>query len=291
MTDNFQLVLVGSRFPQLALGTLMSKRGSRVAIIEQGGPPGPASDDLPSEYTFRRRPSPLFGLDSRGLLRRFLDEIGIGRRLVQKSYPGNPVSYQVVLPRNRISVHTNRERYFGELSREFPHHAEELRTLYGELDSVAQSWYRSYSDLSVLEKPALPVKGLGEKAEGIWRSRKVEGLIKEANGQGPFSQFMAVQHHLLGCHPMETSPSGLSAALIHSIGARGTFQEPVGTSSLTSLIATRFQEFGGEIITGARTARIEGSGRNGFVLHMDNGPQIRTQCLATTADIGEARKN
>ncbi len=64
MTNTYDLVLIGARFPQLALGALLSKRGHSVLIIDQHRHPAPFTEEPIDGYLFRRRPAPLSGLDS-----------------------------------------------------------------------------------------------------------------------------------------------------------------------------------------------------------------------------------
>ena len=72
--------------------------------------------------------------------------------LVNKTYPSNSVSYQVVLPRHRINVYPERENLFEEIAREFPGRINFLRDLYGEWDNVASKWHTGLDNLQALEK-------------------------------------------------------------------------------------------------------------------------------------------
>jgi phytoene dehydrogenase-like protein len=136
MTNRHQLTVIGTRFPHLALGVLLAKKGRKVLIVDTLVNESGQEEDSTTGYRFRRRPAPLFGLDGQGFLRRFLDEIGIGRMLVNKTYPSNPISYQVVLPRHRVNVYPERENLFEELAREFPGRIDSFRDLYGRWDNT-----------------------------------------------------------------------------------------------------------------------------------------------------------
>jgi phytoene dehydrogenase-like protein len=287
MTPDFDLTLIGARYPQLALGTLMAKRGHRVLIVHlDSGQGKPSSGGPPAGYIFRKRPTPLFGLDGDGLLRRFLDEIGIGRMLVQRSYPVNPVSYQVVLPRHRINVYSKRDRLLEELRREFPSSIDAFRTFFSELDDLAALWYEDITDLDSLEKSRPAMSRISSTFRGNSKARGMSHLLGDL-GRTPGGEagFAAVQHHFLGSYPLDASPDPLALALIHNIGRRGTFQEPAGTSSLADLMRIRFEEFGGEIKTGFRATAVKSRGGNGVTLVEEGGAEVHTRTLSTTADI------
>ena len=287
MTKDFDLTLIGARFPQLALGTLMAKRGHRVLIVHQGTENGETpKDSSPTGFTFRKRPSPLFGLDSEGLLRRFLDEIGIGRMLVSKSYPVNPISYQVVLPRHRINVYSDRERLLEEIRREFPDSIQSFHDFYGELDGLAALWYENCVDLPSLERTRQIFSRFSSITRGSREARGMSKLLGHLGGT-PHSEagFVGIQHHFLGSYPLGEGPEPLPLALIHNVARRGTFQEPTGTSSLSDLMKVRFSEFGGEIQGGLRVTAVEGGGRNSLTIIDEKGIRIRTRTLSTTSDI------
>ena len=147
MADPFHLTIIGTRFPQLALGTLLAKRGKRVLIVDTVSARSDSDGSGIKGYRFRKRPVPMYGLDSGGFLRMFLDEIGIGRVLVNQTYPVNEVSYQVVLPRHRLNIYPKRDRLLAEIAREFPGNMDTIRALYEEWDTIAADWYRGQDNL------------------------------------------------------------------------------------------------------------------------------------------------
>lgn len=284
MKNTYDLVLVGARFPQLALGALLSKRGHSVLIVDQHRHAAAFTEEPIEGYLFRRRPAPLSGLDSDGFLGQFLNEIGIGRVLVSKSYPSNPVSYQVVLPRNRINVYRKREYLLEEIAREFPHSVDSFSEVYSQMDALTEKWFNNFSSISSLENISYSLAGIREQTSGIRQTRQLKPILKRFEGTGPETDFLRVQNHILGGCPLNILPGTLSAALIHRIGRRGTFQEPVGTTSLTDLMLTRFQEFGGEVLSG-RAMDVKNIPGNKMSVILEDGSNIETTCLSTTSDI------
>ncbi|MDT8395642.1 MAG: hypothetical protein RRA32_04210 [bacterium] len=287
MSSPFHLTVIGTRFPQLALAALMAKRGRKVLIVD-GLDNNAQTDVSVNGYLFRKRPGPLFGLDSDGFLRKFLDEIGIGKVLVNQSYPQHAVSYQVVLPRHRINVYPDRDRFLAELAREFPSSLEEMRQLYREWDEVADTWRKSLDDIEELEKRWLYTRGLTHRLKGIWQARKLNDQFRSLDPETPEMAFLTLQNHMLGAQPLSAVIPPLSTSLIHSVGRRGTFRESLGTRGITDLMLQRFREYGGELLGPEKVTGIEQSGRDSLTLLLAGGGRVRTKALSTTEGLASA---
>jgi phytoene dehydrogenase-like protein len=284
MASSFHLTVIGTRFPQLALATLMAKRGRKVLIVD-GLDEKDSGDELVNGYMFRNRPAPLFGLDSDGFLRKFLDEIGIGRVLVNQSYPPHDVSYQVVLPRHRINVYPDRDRFLAELAREFPSSLEEMRQLYHDWDEISDSWREGMEDVEELEKKRFYTRytrGLTHRIKGIWQARKLNDQFKSMDPESPEVAFLALQNHMLGGQPLSSTNVPLSTSLIHSVGKRGTFRESMGTRGITELLLQRFREFGGELLQQEKVTGVDQAGRENLTLLLASGRQINTKTMSTS---------
>ncbi len=281
MESSFHLTVVGIRFPQLALATLMARRGRKVLIID-GLDEQITADSSANGYLFRKRPAPLFGLDGDGFLRKFLDEIGIGRALVNQLYPSHEVSYQVVLPRHRINVYPDRDRFLAELAREFPSSLEDMRGLYDQWDDVADKWREGLEDIEDLEKGWLYTRGLTHRLKGIWQVRKLNDQLRSVDPDSAEMAFFTLQNHMLGAQPLSAAIPPLSTSLIHSIGRRGTFRESLGTRGITDLMLQRFQEYGGEILEQEKVTSIEQSGRDTLTLLLGDGSKVQTRTMSTT---------
>ena len=294
MHSSFHLTVFGTRFPQLALATLMAKRGRRVLLID-GLDQDTSGNGRVNGYVFQKRPAPLFGLDSDGFLRKFLDEIGIGRVLVNESYPAHDVSYQVVLPRHRINIYPDRNRFLAELAREFPESLEEMRNLYQEWDDVADTWREGMENVEELEKRRYYTRGLTHRLKGIWQARKLNDQFKSMDPDSPEMAFLALQNHVLGGQPLHGSNPPLSTSLIHSVGRRGTFRESLGSRGITDLMLQRFKEYGGELLEQEKVVGIEQVGRENLTLRLASGDQINTRTMSSTeglsAGIEELRLN
>ena len=285
MADPFHLTIIGTRFPQLALGTLLAKRGKRVLIVDTVSARSDSDGSGIKGYRFRKRPVPMYGLDSGGFLRMFLDEIGIGRVLVNQTYPVNEVSYQVVLPRHRLNIYPKRDRLLAEIAREFPGNMDTIRALYEEWDTIAADWYRGQDNLEDLEKGWLHTAGIAKRLKGFFHTRKMGERIRSFDASSPEHAFFAVQHQFLGAFPQTAAIPPLPGALIHNIGRRGTYQESTGTGGLTTLILQRFQEYGGELQEDVKALSVQTSAREGLSLDLSDGRRINTRTLSTTAGI------
>jgi phytoene dehydrogenase-like protein len=288
MTTPYHLTIIGSRFPQLALGTLLAKRGRRVLIVDTHSAETVSQSSHIKGYLFRKRPIPMCGLDSGGFLRIFLDEIGIGRVLVNEVYPVNEVSYQVVLPRHRLNIYPGRDRLLAEIAREFPDNIETIRELYEEWDTIASSWYSGQDNLEDLEKGWLQTAGIKQKLKGFLHAGKMGDKMRSFDTSSPEYAFFSMQHHFLGAFPPAAAVPPLPGALIHNIGRRGTYQETTGTAGLTALMLQRFKEYGGELLECQRVEGVDVNSRGGLTLDLSDGERVHTRTLSTTAGIAAA---
>ncbi len=281
------LAVIGVRFPQLALAVLLAKRGRRVLILEERQSVPPQPEERVEGYLFRKRPAPLFGLDEDGILRRLLDEVGIGHRLVKDAYPANPVSYQVVLPRHRIDVPADREALARQLAREFPGREDAFASFYRECDELSATWYRGFTEVGPLEgRSPLTWSHLKGRLAVLSAARRLQGAARFGLDAGEPGRFLALQNHFLGSYALDAPPPPLALSLIQAIGRRGTFQEPDGTASLASLLITRFLEYGGTIEFGARVEEMEEQRPGvGFALRLAGGEKRFTRVLATTESL------
>lgn len=284
MTPPYHLTAIGTRFPQLALGTLLAKRGRKVLIVDTLSSTAATTPGLEG-YRFRKRPVPMCGLDSGGFLRMFLDEIGIGRVLVNETYPLNDVSYQVVLPRHRLNIYPARDRLLAEVSREFPDSLDTIRELYEEWDTIAGNWYRGQDNLDNLERGWFQTAGIWQRLSGFFHARKMGDRIRSFDPSSPEQDFFSLQHQFLGAFPSTADIPPLPGALIHSIGRRGTYQETAGTGGLNALMLQRFKEYGGELIEDAGVSSVLVDSRNGLSLDLSDGQRVQTRALSTTAGI------
>lgn len=284
MTASYHLTIIGTRFPHLALGVLLAKRGAKVLIVDTLDSISNKDNPATAGYRFRRRPVPLFGMEGSGFLRRFLDEIGIGQMLVNKAYSANPVSYQVVLPRHRIDVFTDRKKLLSEIAREFPDSVEKFSELYTHWDAIAGNWYTGLDDLHALEKGWLQagrfIKGFGSYLKTRKLGDPLEGL-----GPGPERDFCNLQNYFLGAHIPSAPLPALSSALVQSIGRRGTYRENMGTFGLRTLLIQRFLEYGGEVRGRIGITGLEAASRDRISLSLTDGSKIQTRTLSTTEGI------
>ena len=114
-TAHYHVAIIGTDLAGLILGAMCSKLGHRVLVVGHGGEPALYRHGA---HVLCRRPELFYGFGSPPV-RHVFDRLGLGlelRNLPQREEPG----YQVVLPRARIDVTTDRDRMRGELDREFP---------------------------------------------------------------------------------------------------------------------------------------------------------------------------
>ncbi len=278
MDRPYDLAVIGVRFPQLALATLLAKRGMRVAVLEERGSVPPLPGERLQGYLFRKRPAPLFGLDDDGILRRLLDEVGIGHLLVRGAYPANPLSYQVVLPGHRLDIAPGREGMEEQVAREWPGQEGPIGRYLADCDRLAAAWHQGYLEAATLEgRGGGGMRRLRSRLS-VWSlARSLQDPRAYGVREGAPANFLALPQHFLGAYPMGGEAPALSRALVASIGRRGTYQEPDGTAGLASLLVTRFLEYGGSIEFGARVEAVTPArGQQGFTISLAGRGERRT---------------
>ncbi len=284
MAQRQHLTIISTRFPLLALGVLLAKKGKKVLIVDSL-PENPEPEErIAQGYLFRKRPVPLFGLDDHGLLRKLLDEVGIGRILVNKTYPANRISYQVILPSNRVNIYPEREKLLLELAREFPGRIEFLRESFLQWDRLAAKWQGGQDSIDQLEKGWMNPRGILTLLEGFFGTMKSKDLIHVMES-GPEKDFFEVQNTFLGPSLEGCDLPALSEALIQNIGKRGTSRDPAGGDALRTLLIQRFQEYGGKIIPNASVTGIESGAQKNLDLTVSDGSKVQTLFLATAEGI------
>lgn len=133
MTKRFyDVIVLGAGLGPLLTAALLAKRGYRLLVLGCGDQP-----DTYEEAGLRlpRWPS-YFGVAGRPIVRRVLSELGVAQILGRKIRPLEP-RYQVVLPRTRIDVTADRERYREEIAREFGDAAGSIAAFYDRLGRLA----------------------------------------------------------------------------------------------------------------------------------------------------------
>ncbi len=127
MSEKFcDILILGCELPGLITGAFLAKRGLSVIVLNTDQDVGNQKKNI--------QPNLISHLDSR------LFKTILGRLSIPDSDLGivnrYDTPYQVVLPKHRIDVTIQRERFYKELKREFPENAEAIRSFYLSLDEL-----------------------------------------------------------------------------------------------------------------------------------------------------------
>ena len=179
VSSHYSIAVVGMDLAGLAYGAMCAKRGYRVLVVGQG-----QSGALYEHggFTLARRIEMQFGLGSLAA-RRMFDELSRGQEMRNLPRPLEP-SFQVVLPRARVSVSTQpklleRElrREFGGMDREISEFFRKVREVDGQVDEVLKV------------RPVLPPSGFLETLRFRSQVKKYPILDDEWAVDDPLQRF------------------------------------------------------------------------------------------------------
>ncbi len=128
MSLNFcDLLVIGSDLSGIMAATLLAKRGLNVLVL----------DDDPEGITLPE-PNLVTGLGTKSF-KSFMGKLMIPESKLQILHE-NPVSVQVIFPKHRLDVSSQRPLYLKEIQREFPQDMETIQSLFQELDKIREAF-------------------------------------------------------------------------------------------------------------------------------------------------------
>jgi phytoene dehydrogenase-like protein len=152
-------VVLGAGPSGLVAAALLARRRLRVLVVdEEGKRPGTSHG-----YAFTRHMPLLFGFGAHQPMDDFFTDIGVPL-IAKKSIRPLPFAYQVILPRARLDLCADPALLEEELAREFPKHAESLKSFYAELERIEKGVRRLLSSST-----GIPPRGLRER----WALRRL----------------------------------------------------------------------------------------------------------------------
>lgn len=242
METAYDVLIIGSGLPGLISGALLAKTGARVAVV--GDISRPASYEK-NGYIFNERPFPITGLHG-GPLGEVLDEIGLSKGVFRDA----AISYQVVLPDERIDIYEGTGLFHEELRRCFPQYIDKVSAFYsqtsdlnGKIDQIMELNPFSF-------RMFLP--------SGITRGKKsITDVIERIGPDQRFQSFINAQLSSFSFMPGGISLTAASSILESS--RKGIYCMEGGSDALRILLMKKIKTLGGEIIA----ARVRDISRNG----------------------------
>lgn len=128
METKYDILVIGSEIPGLVSAALLAKHGFKVAIISADKGHGTYEK---KGYLFNESPILMTGLHD-GPLAKIFNEIGIPR----KAPSNKDISYQVVLPDERVDIYRDPAEFRNELERCFPEDIDKINIFYEHISEV-----------------------------------------------------------------------------------------------------------------------------------------------------------
>ncbi len=137
--SDYDVIVIGAGIGGLTSASLLSKNGLKVLLLEQNSSAGGLCNTISKgDYRFDIGASLFWGFGHGEIFHYLFSEFNIlndlleRESIVRKIDPG----LQVILPNHRVNVYSDRDRFYGDLKREFPSDLTNLVKLYRESDKT-----------------------------------------------------------------------------------------------------------------------------------------------------------
>ena len=279
----YDVCVIGGGVGGAAAGALLSRRGFRVLLVDEGSASTPVADGgwlFPAGPTLRPSPRALPAADA------LLADLGLATDAIRSVEPLDP-PLQVLLPRHRLELAPDDAALERELRREWPADAGALADVLARLASAAE-----LGGTLLKGAPPLPPAGLLDR----WTLRRAVGRAAAETGLEPALLTGPSPLAALGDAPLAVALTALSGFLGRIDGppsafvlgrlagvALGGLHRPVaGGTGVEDGLRRRITETRGEVLgSQAEPARVESIG-------IDHG-RLAMVHLAGTSDTRMAR--
>jgi phytoene dehydrogenase-like protein len=266
----YDVCVIGGGVGGAAAGALLSRRGFRVLLLDEGGASPTRAD---GGWLFPVGPSLRPSLRALPAAEALLTDLGLATDATRSLEPLDP-PLQVLLPRHRLALTTDPTRLARELQREWPAEAAALGAGLARLAAAAE-----LGGALLKGAPPLPPAGLLDRwslDRAVRRAAAETGLDRALlTGPSPLAA--------LGDAPLATALTALAGFLGHLAGPPSTFvlgrlagvalgglHRPVAAAAgIDEGLRRRITETRGEVLgSAAEPARIESIGLEGGRLSM-----------------------
>lgn len=230
MATAYDTIIIGSELSGLISAAVLAKKGARVAIV--GDIVKPASY-IKNGHIFNERPSIVTGLHG-GPLGMVLDEIGLPKGVFRNA----AVSYQVVLPDERIDIYEGAGLFNEELRRAFPGEFDRVSAFYGKISSLSGK-IDQIMDLNPFSFRLLLPSAISSGRKSIM------GHIERVPGIR-FQSFIMAQLSTFSFISGDMSMTAASSLLESS--RKGIYSMEEESGSLRALLIRKIKALGGDII-------------------------------------------
>ncbi len=251
--SHYDVLVLGADIPALAAGALLARRGFRVVWVPHDAV---GNTYVWDDVTFRRAPETATFVDTPAW-QKIAADLSLPSIAPRRSATDAIVT-QVVLPKHRVDVRSDRDALLAELEREFP----ELRRPIEELFDRFSTARREFDEALAVDAPWPP--------DGFFARRAVNKALSLArsrvalNAQDVLADFPEGHHfrtviHGLARFSVDTDPDALDGAQIARAWSLALSGMPVvdgGRDALARLLGDRIVQFGGDIRSRERVREI-----------------------------------
>lgn len=283
----YDVIVLGSQMGGALAAALLAKRNHRVLLIDHDGT-GTGYEH--GGFVLPYAPSIAPALKTMPAVEEAFTELGLTTNIQRAMRPHVP-ELQLILPRNRVDLHTDAQRRRTELTREFGETAEGLLSAL-----TATASQHEASDAFFKEQPNLPPDGFFE----AWGLKKKIGQHPGLETHPRLSNNTPPGALLRGLLPFlsyqdePSSPLALTRPLSQALQAPQRF--PGGNEGLREMLVRRLSELGGDVLTreNAESFVVEEISFDGArfagVKLVRSDVIYRASCLVAAMDSGALRR-
>jgi len=280
-----EVVILGSGLGGLVAGTLLSKNNRSVLLLREKGF---ASSYATKGYHF----VPFSNLSEKclkpSLVRKISQTLGLsflvgtredGKQAKGPSDKSSSATFQVILPKARIDVLSQRPQFRREWNREFPREAAQIEGFYHELDRI-QDLLRKGNGKSKPSGLSFPLdeRSFVKKMLSSDPFPKEEVTQKLLAFSKEFREFIRLQLISWGNFRSDRFPVALAAHVL--LDQTSESNSDLDIEKLEKEILNQFSRSGGRVEEIDSVKEIKAWGRKGFTLTLEGNPgKFRSQFL------------
>lgn len=231
METKYDILVIGSEISGLISSALLLKKGLRVAVVSIGEYP---SIYEKKGYRFNKEPLLITGVYG-GPLGKVFDDIGIKK----EGFAKTGVSYQVVLPEERIDVFEESVPFKEELRRCFPKEIDRVSAFYEHLSGFGGAIEEAMGLNPFSFRLLLPSE--------IRQGKRAVKEMTEGFGLSPgFQSFIRAQ--VSSFSYLAGTTSSLAASSLLDSYRKGIYNIEGGADGLKNLLLDKIRALGGDLI-------------------------------------------
>jgi len=276
-----EIIIIGSGLGGLVAGTLLAKRDHSVLLLKESG----------YQRSYREkgyRFVPFSSLSEKLLKPTFIEKVSQTLNLPrftispeeQKGDKGNlniqkqKVAFQVILPKARVDLYSQRSQFQRELSREFPKEVFQIDGFYKEMENLRHL----LMNMKIKEGPRALFPLRPHSMAKRWLPFQLiskkgidERLLLFST---EFRQFIQLQLIFWGNHISDRFPLALAAYILLSDEEPNELISGVDVEKLEDKILEEFVQVGGRVEEIERVDQVKKKWRKGFIVSLEGGQKL-----------------